>query len=584
MNMQFINNMKMKSKLVLIMAIAGVAIVAIGLTGLLSLKKVNTLLSEMYSEHYVGSVEILELKSDLNGVRASLISMMSQTDKAGQEKQHEIVKGLSDKIDAGIAQALKNEAIKDDTKDKIKEIGETWSAFSLTRDNEVIPAIYAGRLNEAKALALGVQAERFKKFTTLADEIVKTEVGEAKGAMANGRQVYAWAIGIVIAISVLSFALTAVLSLLIASAVSATLGEGIGLLAAIAKGDLTRKAAVRSTDEIGDIVNSANETAQNLSSTISQVRDSALQVSSASSQIAKGNEDLSQRVTEQSASVEETASTMEEMAATIRQNADSSKEADKLAAEARRAAEDGGMVVDLMVKNMEEIVGSGKKIVDITGMIDEIAFQTNLLALNAAVEAARAGEQGRGFAVVAAEVRNLAQRSASAAKEIAALLKENMERTESGARLARDTKESLNIIIKDVKKTADLIAEITAASQEQTSGVDQINKAVSQMDQVTQQNAALVEEISTSTHEMATQAQTLLNLVEYFKVNQYEAPAPVKVSSSPASFTQQKPTRPGQQRQPFKGNGSRHPKEMAAAFAETKYPVLDNSRDGMVEV
>lgn len=575
MNIKIINNLKVKSKLILIMAIASLAIVAVGFTGVYGLQKVNNALSDMYHKHYVSSVNVLELKSDLNGVRAALVSMMAQTEKDGKEKQHETVRALSRKIDDGIEGALKSEYARNNVKEKLTQIKETWAAFSATRDRELIPFVYAGKLQEAKALALGVQAERFNKLIGLADDLVKAELLEAKGLLDNGARIYTNSFGVIIAIAVISIVITVMVSVIVATAISSALRDGMSLLAFVAKGDIRRRAEVRSSDEIGSIIGSANDMASTLSTTIKNVRDAVVQVATATAQVAKGNEDLSQRVTEQSASVEETSSTMEEMAASIRQNADSAKEANKLAAEARRTADEGGVVVDSLVRNMEEIVTSGKKVLDITGMIDEIAFQTNILALNAAVEAARAGEQGRGFAVVAAEVRNLAQRSGAAAKEIATLLKENTERTEGGYKLAGDTKNVLNGIVNNVKKTADLIAEISASSQEQASGVEQINKAVTQMDQVTQQNAALVEEISTSTQGMANQAKELLKHVEYFKVDEGGEARPVEMVAHEHRAAQ--PVA-------FKGNGSKHPKEMAKAIGASLHHEGADGKDGFVEV
>ncbi len=275
---------------------------------------------------------------------------------------------------------------------------------------------------------------------------------------------------------------------------------------------------VRTRDELGQLAETVNTMRENLNRMISQIRDGASQLSLASSQLAKGNTEFSQRITEQSSSVEETASTMEEIASMVKQNADTAKEANKLATECRNKAEDGGNVMGRMMEAINEIKHSSKKISDIINVIEEIAFQTNLLALNAAVEAARAGEQGKGFAVVAVEVRNLAQRSAQAAKEITSLIKENLSKTEGGAQFAETTQATLEEIIVSVKKVTDLIAEISAASQEQAGGVEQVNKAIAQLDEITQKNATLAEESSAASEQMSAQARQLLNLVGNFQL------------------------------------------------------------------
>jgi methyl-accepting chemotaxis protein len=284
-----------------------------------------------------------------------------------------------------------------------------------------------------------------------------------------------------------------------------------------AEGDLTQRVTVTSKDELGILGNAMNAMLDNLVKVVTEVRQAAEHVSTASSEITQGNEDLSQRTSMQASALEETSASMEEMTSTIKQNADNAKQANQLAVTAREVAEKGGMVTDKAVEAMGEINKSSKKIADIINVIDEIAFQTNLLALNAAVEAARAGEQGRGFAVVASEVRNLAQRSATAAKEIKTLINESVQKVGDGSELVNRSGQTLAEIVNSVKRVTDIIAEISAASQEQASGIDQVNKAVMQMDQSTQQNAALVEEATSASQSMKQQAAELLQQVAFFK-------------------------------------------------------------------
>jgi len=263
-----------------------------------------------------------------------------------------------------------------------------------------------------------------------------------------------------------------------------------------------------------------NQLAENMGEIVGNVKVAAGSVTRGADEISQGNANLSQRTEEQASSLEETASSMEEMTSTVKQNADNAGQANQLAVAARDQAEKGGAVVAKAVKAMTEINDSSKKIADIIGVIDEIAFQTNLLALNAAVEAARAGEQGRGFAVVATEVRNLAGRSATAAKEIKGLIQDSVKKVEEGSSLVAQSGQTLEQLVSAVKKVSDIIAEIAAASQEQSSGIDQVNKAVMQLDEMTQQNAALVEEASAASQSMAEQARSLNEMMDRYEVSQ----------------------------------------------------------------
>jgi methyl-accepting chemotaxis protein len=287
----------------------------------------------------------------------------------------------------------------------------------------------------------------------------------------------------------------------------------------IASGDLTSNIEVRSKDETGQLLLALKEMNASLGSIVSQVRQGTDLIATASTEIASGNLDLSSRTEQQAASLEETASSMEELTSTVKQNADNAKQATQLATSATNISIEGGKVVSQVVGTMQEINDSAKKIVDIISVIDNIAFQTNILALNAAVEAARAGEQGRGFAVVASEVRNLAQKSALAAKEIKQLINNSVEKVEVGSDLVEKAGNTMSEVVQSIKRVNDIMAEISAASNEQASGIEQVNKAVVQMDEVTQQNAALVEEASAASQSMQDEAAKLSQVVGIFKVN-----------------------------------------------------------------
>lgn len=302
------------------------------------------------------------------------------------------------------------------------------------------------------------------------------------------------------------------------STIEVALNDVLRMLGAMARGDLSERITRDYQGAFGQLKSDANTTADKLTEIITKIRNASSAISSAANEIAQGNADLSQRTEEQASSLEETASSMEEMTSTVKQSADNAQTANNLAQDAQVKAQQGGEVVSNAVKAMQEINQSSKKIADIIGVIDEIAFQTNLLALNAAVEAARAGEQGRGFAVVAGEVRNLAQRSAAAAKEIKDLIRDSVTKVEDGARLVNESGQTLADIVGAVEEVTSMIREIAEAAREQTSGIEQVNTAVSQMDEMTQQNAALVEQASAAGEAMADQARNMNLIVDFFSI------------------------------------------------------------------
>jgi methyl-accepting chemotaxis protein len=296
------------------------------------------------------------------------------------------------------------------------------------------------------------------------------------------------------------------------------IGEIADLLSKVAAGDLTQTVSSDYQGTFGRLRDDANETVTKLRELVGDIQQSAETINTAAKEIAAGNVDLSSRTEEQASSLEETASSMEELTATVRQNAENAKQANELAGSAQSVAEKGGEVVGQVVHTMSSIHQASSKIADIIGVIDGIAFQTNILALNAAVEAARAGEQGRGFAVVATEVRNLAKRSADAAKEIKGLISDSVDRVEAGNRLVDQAGRTMEEVVGSIKRVAKIVTDISEASREQSAGIEQVSLAVSQMDEVTQQNAALVEEAAAAAESLEEQANHLAESVSVFKV------------------------------------------------------------------
>ena len=320
-------------------------------------------------------------------------------------------------------------------------------------------------------------------------------------------------------LGVLTLAVSAVLAHLIIRSITRPLNLAVKIAQTVAAGDLTSSRSMEiGDDEIGQLLHALRDMNDNLISIVREVRVSTDTIATASAEIASGNLDLSTRTETQAGSLEETASSMEELTSTTKQNSENARQANQLAQSASEVAIKGGVVVAQVIDTMGSINVSSKKIVDIIGVIDGIAFQTNILALNAAVEAARAGEQGRGFAVVASEVRNLAQRSAAAAKEIKVLIGDSVEKVEIGARLVDQAGSTMDEVVASVKRVSDIISEISSASNEQNAGIEQINQAIIQMDRVTQQNAALVEQASAAAQSMQDQTSNLSQAVGVFKL------------------------------------------------------------------
>ena len=377
-----------------------------------------------------------------------------------------------------------------------KKAGDETQAQKWT-DQKVLPAIDA-YLSAPKKLSNSLQ------------DVVAKDGKEAADYAARGSN-------LMLALGLLAISLGSVLAWLITRSITRPLREAVSVARSVADGDLSRRIDTHHGGEIGDLMHALADMNSSLLTIVGQVRVSTDQITTASSEISVGNNDLSSRTEQQASNLEQTASAMEQMTSTVQQNADAARQANQLAVTASEIATRGGAEVSRVVITMGDITQSSKKIADIISVIDGIAFQTNILALNAAVEAARAGEQGRGFAVVASEVRNLAQRSAEAAKEIKTLIGTSVEKVDAGTKLVADAGATMEEIVQSVKRVTDIIGEITAATQEQSTGITQVNQAVGQLDQMTQQNAALVEQSAAAAESLKDQAAKLSQAVSVFR-------------------------------------------------------------------
>jgi methyl-accepting chemotaxis protein len=402
----------------------------------------------------------------------------------------------------------------------LKGMTDTRAEYGKAR-NEAARLLREGQAEQASALTLGeLRAKQnlfFAAITKMCD--FQEDLMQKGGEDAKDQSATAITVTVAVAFGVLALAVA--MTWMITRSVLGELGGELSnareAAQRIARGDLSQSLAVREGDT-HSLFAALQAMQQALATTVATVREGSESVATASAQISQGNHDLSSRTEEQASALEETAATMEQLNSTVRNNADNARQADQLAQAAAGIASEGGKVVGQVVSTMQGINDSSRKIGDILGVIDGIAFQTNILALNAAVEAARAGEQGRGFAVVAGEVRSLAQRSAEAAKEIKGLISRNVEQVEQGTALVDRAGKTMDDIVGSIKRVSDIVGEISSATTEQSSGIQQVGEAVTQMDKVTQQNAALVEESAAAAESLETQARKLVQAVAVFKL------------------------------------------------------------------
>ncbi|MGW8247270.1 MAG: methyl-accepting chemotaxis protein [Acidiferrobacterales bacterium] len=524
---------KIMSGLVVVIAIGAIS----SLYGVVSIKDIGKSLKNIAEDDIVLSNEFTDvterqLEQALlfeRGLRLGKIiatgtdieTSLAETEKRFRELGKEIDTDLK-RIEAKTDQALAQDA-GGEMKEKFIAVSESTKAIRNHHASyekhaeEIFRMIDAGEVSRAEASTAKAEQEESSVTRELETALSSIEKYTAKSADDAEHQAES-GITTMSALTVASIVVGVLLGMLISAAITRPLARAVNVSKRIAEGNLDNEIEITSRDETGQLLESLKVMSDSLSGIVTEVMNSTTTIANASSEIALGNANLSQRTEEQASSLEETASSMEEMTGTVKQNADSAAEARQLAEANRQRASQGADVVSRTVEAMGEINDSSTRIADIITTIDGIAFQTNLLALNAAVEAARAGEQGRGFAVVAAEVRSLAQRSAEAAKEIKTLIEDSVGKVKAGTQLVGESGGVLDEIIEGTQKVADIIAEIAAASQEQASGIDQVNNAVTQMDTMTQDNAALVEEAAAASRSMEEQAANLRGQMAFFKL------------------------------------------------------------------
>ena len=525
-------DLSIKTRLVFLTVLLSAVSIVVGAVGLVNQSATNAALGTVYNDRLAPLSQL-----------GHILSLM-------QENQNAL-------SSAALAGEADNSAVIAQVEARIREIGALWDRYMatyLTPEEKVLaetfihsrmafvqealkPTMAALRANDAeqvRTLVKGPLAARYLPAQKNMQALVQLQLDVAKAQYDASLARYEFTRNLSVVLIAAGVLAGAGVALVLIRGISTSLAEAVRVARSVAAGDLTQTVHIERNDEIGALLGALRSMNTSLADIVGEVRSGTDTIATASRQIAAGNQDLSARTEQQASSLEETAASMEELTSAVKHNADNARQANALAEAARGVAERGGAVIDDVVGTMGEISDASRRIAEIIGVIDGIAFQTNILALNAAVEAARAGEQGRGFAVVASEVRNLAQRSAGAAKEIKGLIESSVERVETGGRLVGQAGATMREIVDSVRHVTDIMGEITAASSEQTAGIGQINVAVAQMDQVTQQNAALVEEAAAAADAMHEQAQRLAASVGVFRTRAQHAAVPVPAVLRPA--------------------------------------------------
>ncbi|WP_070106714.1 methyl-accepting chemotaxis protein [Burkholderia plantarii] len=531
--MKVLNNLKIGVRLACAFAVTLVLLCMVGALALIQASRIHDKTTDL-AANWLPSVQTLgDVRAYANTVRRSSTSRLVALDEKDRDSYWARHETAAAKLDATMKKYERFIASQEEN-ELFLQTKTAWAAYSEVdaRLNQLSQSV--DHFDDARRLAAGESSRLFSTFADLVERDIALNAASAARASAEADESYRSAIWLTTVLIVIALGMSLVVAYFITRSITMPIRTSVTIAETVARGDLTSRIEVAGRDETSQLLRALKSMNERLAEVVGRVRSGSDSIATGAAQIAAGNSDLSQRTEEQAASLEETAASMEQLTATVKQNTESAQQGNSLAANASEVARRGGDVVGRVVTTMREISASSAKVGEIISVIEGIAFQTNILALNAAVEAARAGDQGRGFAVVAGEVRTLAQRSATAAKEIKTLIESSVERVQVGSGLVDEAGRTMEEVVQSVQRVADLMGEITAASVEQRTGIEQVNIAVTQMDEVTQQNAALVEEASAAAQSMASQSNALRETVSIFRLDFQSQPSVAPARPSPA--------------------------------------------------
>ncbi|AMP39903.1 MULTISPECIES: methyl-accepting chemotaxis protein [Ralstonia solanacearum species complex] len=512
-----ISDMRIGVRLGAAFALVVALLIGIAAVGIQRLDDNNTKMGRIVSERYSLIAVSNQIKNNgykANGILSNLLLVTAPEQKAKYMSDYAAIRQANAQAYGRLEKLLTT----DQGKALFKDQFDARSAYGASV-RKFFALVDADNAQEARALYQGDMSRLQDRYYVLVDKMVDHQAGEMEHDVSEAAAQGANAKIQMIVLAVLATLLAIATGAFITRTITRPINHAMHLAEAVAQGNLTHRLEVGTQDEIGRLLAALKHMIENLHGIVSQVRGGTDTITRASSEVASGNIDLSGRTEQQASSLEETAAAMEQLTSTVKQNADNAQEASRLASNASMVATKGGDAVDEAIQTMSTINTSSRKIVDIIGVIDGIAFQTNILALNAAVEAARAGEQGRGFAVVAGEVRSLAQRSAAAAKEIKALIEDSVNHVSTGSAKVEEAGQIIRDVVAGIQNVTNIVSEISASSREQSDGIEQINEAITQMDKATQENASLVEESATAAQALQDQANQLADMVSTFKLH-----------------------------------------------------------------